>query len=69
MPTAFQIRARAFVDRMIGEELAQAHEIGLTLDLPDPFHITDPCPYSQTGHDPISSCGHVVCCHCSKVFG
>jgi hypothetical protein len=36
---------------------------------PDPFGIADPCPYSATGqHDPISSCGDVVCCHCSKVF-
>lgn len=35
----------------------------------DPFGIDDPCLQNAGGlHQPIGSCGDVVCCHCTKVF-
>lgn len=33
----------------------------------DPFLIAHDCS-NPTGHDPIASCGEVVCAHCARVF-
>lgn len=35
----------------------------------DPFLVDDPCSDNVEGlHDPVASCGEVVCRHCAKVF-
>jgi hypothetical protein len=33
----------------------------------DPFLIDHDCS-NETGHQPIASCGAVVCVHCARVF-
>lgn len=39
----------------------------LTCTPPDPFLIDHDCT-SKTGHQPIASCGAVVCVHCARIF-
>lgn len=53
---------RATLHDLIEERLAELMEPH------DPFLIEGACPQSQGGHQAISSCGDVVCLHCSKVF-
>lgn len=33
----------------------------------DPFGIELHCT-NPAGHQPIASCGEIVCCHCARVF-
>lgn len=67
MSLYFQSAARRFVDHLIGDEIDQADHIPI-LQGRDPFRVADPCPFNAGGHDPITSCGETVCCHCAKVF-
>lgn len=50
----------AVVTRLLAEEIAFETRTA------DPFRIAYDC-HNPTGHDFISSCGDVVCCHCTKV--
>jgi hypothetical protein len=48
---------------------AREQEIAQLLREQDPFGCDDPCPMNAGApHQPIQSCGDLVCCHCSKVF-
>jgi hypothetical protein len=33
----------------------------------DPFGIALSCT-NPAGHQPIASCGEIVCCHCARIF-
>jgi hypothetical protein len=50
----------AVVIRFLAEEIAFASRTS------DPFGIDHDC-LNPAGHDFISACGDVVCCHCGKV--
>lgn len=53
----------AVVTRFLATEIAFADRTA------DPFGIDDPCLQNAGGlHQPIGSCGDVVCCLCAKVF-
>lgn len=62
---AHAIGTPAVVARFIGER-----EIAEVMAATDPFGIADPCEGNPvTGeHVGIGSCGHVVCCYCSRIF-
>ncbi len=34
----------------------------------DPFNVVDRCPVNETGHQPIVSCGEIVCAHCARII-
>lgn len=38
-----------------------------TCTLADPFGIDHDC-ISETGHQPVVSCGAIVCFHCARIF-
>ncbi len=52
---------RDAVSRFLADELA--FEIAAA----DPFRIDNDC-VNPAGHEPIASCGEVVCCHCARIF-
>jgi hypothetical protein len=59
------VPASGTISRFIGER-----EIAAVFRATDPFLVDDFCSLSPTGqHVAIGSCGDVVCCHCSRVFG
>lgn len=44
-----------------------AQELAFVVRTVDPFGVEHNC-LNPAGHDPIASCGEIVCCHCAKVF-
>jgi hypothetical protein len=36
-------------------------------EIDDPFGVDQNC-LNRGGHQPIASCGEIVCVHCSKIF-
>lgn len=59
-PSLDRVAVAAVVTRLMAEELAFATRTA------DPFGIAHDC-LNPAGHDFISSCGDVVCVHCSRV--
>jgi hypothetical protein len=42
-------------------------DVATVLRTADPFGIAHDC-INPAGHDPIASCGEVVCRHCARIF-
>jgi hypothetical protein len=57
-----RVQATAAVMNFITE-----HEIASVFAAQDPFVLDHDC-VNPSGHDPIASCGEVVCRHCARVF-
>jgi hypothetical protein len=44
-------------------------EIAIVAASLDPFLIDGPCPHNGgASHQPVGSCGEVVCRHCAAIF-
>lgn len=48
-------------------DFLRPEEIAAVARVQDPFLLDNDC-FNPAGHDPIASCGEIVCSHCAKVF-